>query len=356
MTTNIYIRLAAVLLTVLLTVPVDARTLVEYAQEVSHLREDFAVLIGNATGNADEDAERFEGEVFEEVREFSADKDPILFNGTEFTPKNGWFLERLNELTAGSKAPDERINVLYAIYERLGALEGKIIELQEAKEGAPSKDENKRALSEILSREEFSKKPDAGDESLAARILKQLEEWFRYLFPQREPASLPASRPDAFVYVIQLAVYAAAAAVVLFLLIRILPGFLKRRRRARKGKKEGRVVLGEKIGPDKTVEDLFAEAEALAGEGRLREGLRKAYIALLFGLGEKRIIGLAKHKTNRDYLNDMKKTRDLHSIVTGLTVQFERHWYGTVETGSEDWERFAEGYKEAIGTAGKRVV
>ena len=64
---NRSLKLPAVLLAVvLIAVPVDARTLEEYAQEVGHLREDFAVLIGNATGNADEDAERFEGEVYEE--------------------------------------------------------------------------------------------------------------------------------------------------------------------------------------------------------------------------------------------------------------------------------------------------
>ena len=44
------------------------------------------------------------------------------------------------------------------------------------------------------------------------------------------------------------------------------------------------------------------EAETLARQGEIRAAIRKAYIALLVELGDRKIISLAQHKTNRDYL------------------------------------------------------
>ena len=49
------------------------------------------------------------------------------------------------------------------------------------------------------------------------------------------------------------------------------------------------------------------------------------------------MIGLARYKTNRDYLRDIRKRADLFPHVAGLTGTYERNWYGlrpsTVPTG-----------------------
>ncbi len=97
-------------------------------------------------------------------------------------------------------------------------------------------------------------------------------------------------------------------AVVLFFVIRLLFGRFKRKGRIKVRKKaEPRIVLGERLEPEQTSTDLLSEAEALARRGELRAAIRKAYIALLVELGDRKIISLAQHKTNRDYLNALRE-------------------------------------------------
>ena len=100
---------------------------------------------------------------------------------------------------------------------------------------------------------------------------------------------------------------------------------------------------------DETSKNLFAEAEKLAGEGDLKAAIRKGYISLLFELSERKLIGLAKHKTNRDYLRDVRKRRELFREMNGLTLNYERHWYGFESADEKDWEEFKNGYRNTIG-------
>jgi hypothetical protein len=113
-------------------------------------------------------------------------------------------------------------------------------------------------------------------------------------------------------------------------------------------KKEPRIVLGERLEPDATATDLLSEAEALARQGDLRAAIRKAYIALLVELGDRKVISLAQHKTNRDYLNSLRTLPQLHSRMRGLTDSFERHWYGFVAATPNDWQDFRSGYHAAL--------
>ena len=79
----------------------------------------------------------------------------------------------------------------------------------------------------------------------------------------------------------------------------------KNQSRARK--REPRIVLGERLGTGSRLRRiLLSEAEALARRGELRAAIRKAYIALLVELGDRKMISLAQHKTNRDYLNALR--------------------------------------------------
>ena len=114
------------------------------------------------------------------------------------------------------------------------------------------------------------------------------------------------------------------------------PGKLKVRK-----KREPRIVLGERLEPEETATDLLSEAEALARRGELRAAIRKAYIALLVELGDRKLISLAQHKTNRDYLNSLRNVPPLHSRMRGLTESFERHWYGFAEASKTTGRIFA---------------
>src|SRR5204863_1993073 len=118
----------------------------------------------------------------------------------------------------------------------------------------------------------------------------------------------------------------------------------------RKEKKRDRVILGERIADDESAEDLFGEAERLAREGQLRDAIRKGYIALLCELSDRKIIGLARHKTNRDYLRDVRKRRELFENMVGLTGNFERNWYGLRPSAPADWEDFRDRYRQTISS------
>lgn len=327
------------------------KTVEEYREEVTHLREDFAALLNPSPDEDPAEFERFEDEVFAEVREFVSERDAVSLGGSEIEADNKWLLERIDEYRAGSKSDEERAAILSAVYERLGAIENKLYEIQRAEEEPAGKDENKRKLSEILSGEEYRRKPDEADQSIFARFMKWLEDWFRYLFPPREVTPEPLGTPNlgAFGYALQIILYVLVIALVGYLVYRFGPKLLNRRREKESASKKERVVLGERIDAGVTTEDLFSEAERLVREGRMREALRKGYIALLFGLGERKAIGLAKHKTNRDYLRELSSAGDLHGVVSGLTLQYERHWYGSSEAAEEDWREFAGGYSEALG-------
>src|SRR6185436_20617728 len=106
--------------------------------------------------------------------------------------------------------------------------------------------------------------------------------------------------------------------------------------------------LGETLEPDESAVDILAEAEALARRGELRAAIRKAYIALLVELGDRKILSLAQHKTNRDYLRAVREVEPLHSNVKQLTDSFERHWYGLIQATETDWLAFRSAYKQAL--------
>ncbi len=100
--------------------------------------------------------------------------------------------------------------------------------------------------------------------------------------------------------------------------------------------------------------DDFAEAENLAGQGNLRGAIRKGYIALLCELADRKIIGLSQHKTNRDYLKDVRKQNELYKNMSGLTNNYERHWYGFDDAEESDWEEFRNSYKKAVGSGSRQ--
>ena len=117
---------------------------------------------------------------------------------------------------------------------------------------------------------------------------------------------------------------------------------------------EPRIVLGERLEPDQTASDLLEQAEALARTGDLRGAIRKAYIALLCELGDRKVIVLAQHKTNRDYLLAVRNRRALYEPLRKLTASFEIHWYGFVAPAPTDWEAFRLGVRAAGSSEANR--
>jgi hypothetical protein len=146
--------------------------------------------------------------------------------------------------------------------------------------------------------------------------------------------------------------YALVLGGIAFLIYRFAPFLFERFQNREKKQKRERVILGERLAENETAQNLFDEAEKLAREGNLRGAIRKGYIALLCDLSDRKIIGLSRHKTNRDYLKAVRRKSELYENMNGLTLNFERHWYGFEAANQADWEEFKTGYLKAVGIGG----
>lgn len=346
-TQPLVLALCAVIVSVLcLTQSGLAKTIAEYRAEVTHLRADTEWMLNPGKQVSAGERQRITSEIIKEINDFAAQKGAIDTPGGVVEPRNEWLLEGVRQFSnAGSDS--ERLTALSAIRERLRAIEIKVIEFETAGEAA-AKDENKQKLAEILRRPEFQKVA-AAEESLLQRIGRWLTDLLKRLFPARglAPGLVPRG-PGAFGIVLQVVVYGIVIAVLGFLGYRYGPGLWRRMRRGRARESRERIILGETISPDETSTGLFGEAERLARKGELREAIRKGYIAVLYELGERRVFGLARHKTNRDYLRDVTGNVAIFRDFLGLTSNYERHWYGSQDVNASDWDEFRGGYRKIL--------
>ena len=340
----------AMLLIFLCSVSVlEGKSLTKYKEDLGHIKSDFA-LLKTQTDPPSEEIKSIEKTIYEKVPKLLPPRDTVEFDGLPIEINNKWLARKVSEYRSKSKDIAKRKLIAVEIYERLGAIEAKIAELEESVAANITKDENKRKLSEILKRGEYRKPEEKSEDSLVG-LWQRFLEWFRKLFPKVDvPKTTPTNRLGSVFYFLQILIYVLVFAVVAFVVYKFAPFFLRKLRAAKKESTESaeRIILGERLSVDETPDNLFSEAETLAREGNLRGAIRKGYIALLFELSERNAIGLAKHKTNRDYLRDVRKTRELHKSMRGLTSNYERHWYGLESAEVSDWENFREGYKAAI--------
>jgi Domain of unknown function (DUF4129) len=240
--------------------------------------------------------------------------------------------------------PGEQYQKIEQITQTLKALEARIIERRTATKPGESKDQAKSKLESILARPEYVTE-QRGPNALT-RLLRDFFRWLESLFPKRR--NVDPGRVDLISLIAQILVVGVALAVLAYVAKVLSARFGRTRRTKRPRKKEARIVLGERLEPEATATDLLSQAEALARRGDLRAAIRKAYIALLVELGDRKMISLAQHKTNRDYLNSVRSIPPLHSTMRGLTESFERHWYGFEETTPDDWQDFRAGYVAAL--------
>ncbi len=324
------------------------KTLNEYKENVIHIKEDFANIASDDWDSASQ-KESFERSVFDEVDKLFPKTDFVEIDGTTVEVNNYWLDERVRNYKTEVVKTENKKLIATEIYERLEAIEQKLAELENLEKSlGNSKDENKQNISAILKREEYQKPSE--EESLIQKLIRTIREWIYKLFPKPE---MPETEPGAFqglAYYLQIALYAVFIGIVGFLVYKFAP-IIIHHFASRSKKDEGeKIILGEKLSANETPKTLFSEAERLAAEGNLKAAIRKGYIALLFELSERKVLGLAKHKTNRDYLRDVKKRRELYENMNGLTSNYERHCYGFDAVEFKDWEEFRNRYKEALGT------
>jgi hypothetical protein len=271
-------------------------------------------------------------------------QETVEWNGTTFSIDNSWFADGLLEIEKVAGSAWRRTPLLDQTLERLQALQARLDEIEKAATSPePGKGEMRDRLAANLQRAEYAK--PVKEESALQRVLRQLFEWLARLFPRGR--SLGRSGNNLASRVALIFVLGVALAAIAFVVWKFAPHFLSGRK-AKKNKPEARIVLGERLEPYKSAADLLAEAEALARAGDLRGAIRRGYIALLIELADRKIISLAQHKTNRDYLRAVKGIRRLHQNMEALTNNFEQHWYGLEPANENDWIAFRAGYQEAI--------
>lgn len=331
-----------------------ARSLAEYKENINSARQYLAVIIYPDGDQTEEKNLQVKEEFFTQLPKYLPAKEKIEIQGTTVETDNRWLYDKLekykeNSLTNFADSSDEQKLILNNVYERLTALELEIEELETAAAGTATKDENKRKLSEILSREEFLK-PKPPEENIFQRTIRRIKEWLSEMFPKSDiqPDSAFAGL-GVLGEVLKYLLYALIIGAIGFALYKLLPFFFDKYKSREKREKKERVIMGERLASDATANSLFGDAENLAKQGDLRGAIRKGYIALLCELDDRQIIRLTKNKTNRDYLRDVKRIEEEKYVpMNSLTNNFERHWYGFSEANPTDWEEFKNGYKEVV--------
>lgn len=282
-------------------------------------------------------------ETVQRVRNLIPPTETVELQGTRFIIDNAWLHQEFDKYAA--ETSEARYELLQSITERLEAIDERIEEVEKiGSEGSGGKAEDSRKLAEILSRPEYAHQ--VKQQSALARLLERLLKWIQNLFPKPKPISLGSA--GIISRIVQWLVIILALTVLAFVLKLFLPRMFRGGRPKRKRKEKARIVLGERLEPDQSARDLLSEAEGLARRGELRAAIRKAYIALLVELGERKVISLAQYKTNRDYLRAMREIEPLYRNVKQLTDSFELHWYGLAQANETDWQAFRSAYDQAL--------
>ena len=337
----------ACLLIILLTSLARAASLADYHRRISGAVRTLDSLKSSYTGS-DMWPEQNITAAIAQVRDALPKKETVLLNGDRVDVDNAWLDDALRDYEKMNHADQSSGEALARITERLHALDERLTEIENGKPAdIAGKDENRARLAAILRRPEYIPKAIEGSalERMWLRFVRWLSELLGKLFPQMKPLQPGSARTISGIA--QVLVVAIALAVIAYVAWKLLPRYLSSRRKKKTVKQEARIVLGERLEPDQTAADLFAQAERLARAGDLRAAIRKGYVALLCELGERKLISLAQYRTNRDYLNAVRETR-LYSFMRPLTVSFENHWYGFVPAGENDWNDFRQGYQQAL--------
>lgn len=319
-----------------------AATPKEYRERVESARFSVEELLENVQA----DDRSSDAELLAEIETEVPGSEPIEWPGGSVMTDNSWLASSLKRFTESTVKAD-RARILIETSERLLAISERAKELEKMSAGTASKDQDKQKLADILNREEYQK-PLPKEESLFQKWWREFMDWLRRVFPSGPEMTPSASGLGSLQFVLQILIFAAVTGLIGFLIYRFAPFLRNRRRKRAKDDKGERVIMGERIGDDESSTDLFAGAEQLARSGDLRGAIRKGYIALLCDLSDRRIVRLARHKTNRDYLRDVRSERELFESVRGLTLSFENNWYGLRAAESSDWEDFRARYMQAL--------
>ncbi len=330
---------AIILLTACATL---ATSLGDYKNRVERAR----IITDELLQKIDETDTAFELGATKEIQQIVPAGGKIEWPGGIVTTDNQWLKTQLDAFAAESDKT-KRGAILTGIGERLSAISETVGELERAAASELTKDQDKQKLGEILRREEYQK-PQTKEESLVQKWIREFLEWLARAFPRAPIVPGADTGIGSIQFVLQILIYVIVIGVVGVLVYKFAPFLSQRFKRKTKKESGDRVILGERIGADESASDLFSEAETLARNGNLRAAIRKGYIALLCELSDRKLLRLARHKTNRDYLREVQKDKAIFENMTGLTRNFESNWYGLGTPEQADWDEFRMRYAHTI--------
>ncbi|MFL6229805.1 MAG: DUF4129 domain-containing protein [Pyrinomonadaceae bacterium] len=273
------------------------------------------------------------------LRQTLPPKEHVEWAGGGVDADNTWLHKELDDYAAlPVDKLEERKASVSRVVEQLAVLDRQLDEAARPEKTARDKEAEKGRLHTILQRPEYNEQAARG--GALERVWEWIGKLIEKLLPRRSPLTPGAS--GALSLVARVFIYALAAALIIFVAWRYGPAVLNQlsTRRKKRRAAEARVVLGERLAPDESAADLINEAERLARAGDVRAAIRKAYIAVLCELGDRKLIRLAQHKTNRDYLQSVRDRAELYQLMRPLTHDFERHWYGFAPATDADWNQY----------------
>jgi hypothetical protein len=290
-------------------------------------------------------------EALARVRELLPPRERVERDGGFVEVDNTWVRESLEKLEA-ERDRDKIEGGLRALAGRLRTLEARLWESDAVARADVDRDAERGRLNSILRRPEYARQSPKQRGALE-RMIEDFAEWLSGLFP-RGARVAPGGSPR--VSNLTLWLVGGLCLLVLAYVARRLWQNRGAGGRAAVRRREARVVLGERLEADQTASDLLDEAERMARAGELRGAIRKAYVALLCELGDRGVVRLAQHKTNRDYLDAVRRAARpaLYTELLPLTNAFELHWYGLRAATDADWQSFKTRCREAIRESGVR--
>ncbi|MFZ5597208.1 MAG: DUF4129 domain-containing protein [Bacillota bacterium] len=206
--------------------------------------------------------------------------------------------------------------------------------------GSIALEEDREHLREILSRDEFTAY-HVNKEDFPGRLLERLWEKIMELL-----SLVPVPGGHAKDFLVP-AVAAVLVALLLYAGYRMVMSLLGRRRLLRDhgGKVES--------SPGRYT-DLLLRARELGATGEWREGIRYAYLALLFYMESKNWIRVEKWKTNFEYMLELNESnRELSEAFRSRAGIFERVWYGKGAVDESLFMRYVSWIEEDIEGGGR---
>lgn len=267
--------------------------------------------------------------------------EDVDFNGQPVSVDNSWLHQTLDAVIENANGDDEQIrSMLIEIADRLSLLQGRI----EAPAG-PAAADHKSKLDAILARPEY--RPEQRQESTVKkwlrRLLDRILDLLGKLGSNKRPDDLHSGSKTITGLRILLTVFLAAALAsgATYLARRLI----RHRKRRREEREEVREILGEAIAADISPADLLLKAREMAFAGDFRSAIRRAYIALLCELERDGKLKLGRSRTNRDYLEDMRREKLSFQDFARMTSIFEQTWYGEKNATGREFDGFLELYR-----------